>query len=507
MKTQSLWNAYCSATNFPSLKENISADVTIIGGGITGITTAQLLSEAGLKVVVLEARKIAGGTTSHSTGNLYIFDKYTTDIHKKFGITAVKTLLKARTDALNLITTNINKYGIDCDYYPTSWNVYSSSTEANSKVEQQLRIAKELSLNVSQELPQVPYHVKKSISLEGQAQFNPASYTKGLAKACSSQCSIYEDSQVVEISEHDSIEVKTEYGKVTSKYLVHATHIPKGIMTVQTLLGPYREYGIACTIEGSHPRGIFWGYYTSNDLISTRTYERDGKDYIVIVGHPHKVGQSENNIKEIKKLETFAHEHFKVKEVTHRWGGQHYRPADHLPYIGRRTHNSKIFYATGFATDGLNYGTVAAAIIRDELKNVKNEAANLLSPSRFNPIKSAPSFIKENINVLKQYILDLPGKVDAEEFTDISIGEGRVIEKDGQKLAVHRSDDQNLHICSAVCSHMQCIVDWNTAEKSWDCPCHGSRFDTEGKVLEGPAVNGLDTVILEGGHIKTRHQA
>lgn len=504
MKTKSLWNQYSLHNHYPTLDQDFATDVVVIGGGITGITTAQLLRQSGMNVVVLEARNVSGGTTSHSTGNLYIFDKYITKIFDKHGSNAARKLVASRSQALEFIKNNIQTFDIDCDLQTVPWNAYSSHKDADEKIEKYLKVADSLSLQFQEtSLPTTTYKVSKAITLPDQAQFNPALYNQGLAVSIQNKCKIFENSPVLDMHEEkDQITVKTAKGSIICKYVVQATHTPKGIMMVQTLLGPYREYGIACQIKEDHPDGIFWGYYTADDLVSTRTYQRDGKKYLVVVGHPHKVGQSKNNIDEIKKLETFAREHFTVSEISHHWGGQHYRPADFIPYIGKSSHDSNVFIATGFATDGLTYGTVAAHLIKDEIHNVKNSLSEIVTPSRFTPFTSGPKFIKENINVIKQYIKDLPQKVEAKSFSEISMGEGKIIELDGQKLAVHRDDKHQLHICSAVCTHMQCIVSWNNAERSWDCPCHGSRFDTEGQVLEGPAISPLEKAIFNQKHIQ-----
>lgn len=187
----------------------------------------------------------------------------------------------------------------------------------------------------------------------------------------------------------------------------------------------------------------------------------------------------------------FLKERFDLGEVTHRWGGQHYKPADKLPYIGPQAKGSRIYVATGFSTDGLTYGTLAAMLISDHIAAKDNPYAELYKASRFTPGKSAGEFLKENLNVAAQYIKDLPFKGDEEELKLLRKGEGRIIEKDGQKMAVSRSEKGELKMHSAFCTHMACVVHWNNAEKTWDCPCHGSRFNQEGGVLEGPAIDPL----------------
>lgn len=233
-----------------------------------------------------------------------------------------------------------------------------------------------------------------------------------------------------------------------------------------------------------------WGYHDEETFVSSRIYERQGKRYLILVGNPHKVGQNKENMNSIKALEGHAKKFFDVKEITHRWGGQHYRPADYLPYIGQEEAGSSIYLATGFSTDGLVYGCLAGKIIADLIEGKSEPLYEYLRPYRHDPVKAAPNILKENINVAFQYLKDLP-LLNQEKIAEVPVGSGQVIEKEGQKLAVYRKENGEVSICSAVCTHMKCIVNWNPSERSWDCPCHGSRFDVEGKVLEGPALHDL----------------
>ena len=209
---------------------------------------------------------------------------------------------------------------------------------------------------------------------------------------------------------------------------------------------------------------------------------------MIVVGKPHKVGQAESNVDQVHALELFAKKHFSVEEVVYRWGGQHYRPADFLPYIGELNENE--YVATGFSTDGLVYGTLAAMMIADQIGECENEYLELYDPKRHQPLKSAKEFAKENLDVAKQ-LLDLIPSFKDGDYQHILPGEGDVIEKDGHKLAVYKREDGEIVVLSAQCTHLHCIVNWNNAEKSWDCPCHGSRFKTDGSVLEGPALKPL----------------
>lgn len=503
MKMKSIWNNITEQLTFSFLKGNAHADVVIIGGGITGLTTAELLIEKGFNVILLEGKNICGSNTSHSTGNLYVtMDKHFSEIENKYDQKTVKQILEARSTGMKMIEENIRKFSIDCDYEKVPWHLYAATKDLEDQIDNEAQTLEGVGLSIRRgPIENVPYPVQSSVILDQQAQFHPMKYGQGLARAIMDRCRIYENSPVIHIQEEkDHSIVLTPFGKITTKYVVHATHTPKGVLGVHTVLGPYREYGISFKVRNSaHPKGIFWGHYDEKSHISTRSYEMEGETYMLVMGGAHKVGQ-DSSLSKFKFLENFARTYFEFGEVDFEWGGQHYRPADLLPYIGR-THHDTTFAATGFSTDGLTWGTVSAKIICDEMTNTQNSYAQTFAYNRFTPLKSAKNFVKENINVFRQYLRDLPGIKDTDTFEKVAINEGKIVEADGQKMAVHRDEKNNLHVCSAVCTHLECIVKWNDAEKSWDCPCHGSRFGVDGDILEGPATQNLDSIVIEGHHV------
>lgn len=507
MFSKSIWNSFADTTDFPALDKDTSADVAIIGGGITGLTAAYLLTEKGLDVVVLEARKTGGGTTAHSTGNLYITtDRVFTSLKQKYDTETVQKVARSRSAAIDVIERLVNDFGIDCDFSRQPWYLFSAAEENDNRIDKELEVTRDAGFDVSiAGKDAFPLPVRKGLQLPGQAYFNPMRYTQGLANAISDKCRIHENTQVLEVDEHDDeCVLKTTGATVTAKHVLHATHTPKGVHFVQTLLGPYREYGIACKTAGNIPEGIFWGYIEGGEKVSIRKYSRGSEEFLLVIGQPHKVGQAEDNAGRIRNLENFAKANFSINEVVYRWGGQHYRPADLLPYIGPKSKSSREYIATGFSTDGLVYGTLSAMIISDLMTGKENEWAELYKASRTQAAKAAGKFIKENLNVAKQYLRDLPFVFSDNDFDDVAPGEGKIVEKDGSKLAVNRSDEGELTYVSAVCTHMECIVNWNNAEQTWDCPCHGSRFDKDGSVLEGPAFHGLRKIELKEGKLENK---
>lgn len=482
--------------DFFELKKDIEVEVAIIGGGITGITTAMLLKERGIDVAVFEAREVGKGTSSHSTGNLYaITDELLSPLESKYDMQVVKQVVEARRSAAGLIEHTINKLNIDCDYRKQPMYVFNTDDQKDVLKEEE--IAENTGLFISGLPHNFPVDHNNGFTIEGQAQFNPLLYIQGLANEIEGgNCNIYENTSVREIeSKDDYYFLHTAAGKVKANYVVQATHTPKGVeLQYHTVLGPYREYGIAAKLSNNdYPQGIYWGYF-KGDKYSFRSYSREGESYLLCVGRPHKVGQAEDNQEHIRELITFAEAHFPVKEIIYKWGGQNYKPADLLPYIGRKTSGSNELIATGFSTDGLVYGTLSAMINADIITGRKNQWEDLFKASRHRPAKAAGQFAKENLDVASQLLKDWLLKGEDTELNSIAPGEAKVLVRDGKKLAVYRNSAGEFKAFSAICTHMGCVVNWNNAEKSWDCPCHGTRFDIEGEVLEGPAFDPLSQV-------------
>lgn len=504
-EVKSVWREFSAGTGFNCLTGDAVADAVVIGGGTTGITTAQLLSESGLKVIVLEAMKVGVGSTGHSTGNLYVSVEEGFDtIKSKYDAETVAAVIASRRSAIDLVEQNISRFAIDCDYRKVPWYLFSANEENRKRVENEFEAAKEAGASpIEAGSGEIPFPVAAGFKIEGQGQYNPLRYVQELAKHIEGpQCTIYENSPVIDIKEEDDYtSVITANGTVKAKYVVHATHTPKGVfLDFHSLLGTYREYGVAVKLaSGNYPEGIFWGYFNTNERFSVRSYSHEGQQYLMTIGQPHQVGQKEDNIENINNLEQFLRDHFDVEEVTNIWAGQNYKPADGLPYIGRKSKGSNTFIATGFSTDGLTYGTLSAIIIRDLIHDKETDYTKLFDASRHQPVKAAGKFIKENaINaaeVVKDYIFFKDSKLD-----EIPADEGKVIEVDGKKVAVYNNGSE-YKACSAICTHLGCVVHWNGAEKTWDCPCHASRFKTDGSIIEGPALTPLATV-----HIKDDEQ-
>lgn len=490
--TTSLWEATApESKGFPVFEGKESADVAIIGGGITGLTAAMLLSQAGKSVVLLEARSIGLGTTGNSTGNLYVtVDEHLSHIRRKWDSDVMKAVVASRAAALNLIERNVNNYNIDCDFsrQPFTFFAESLSKDIEQFLHDEHEALKEAGLDATMlDDAGLPYKTVKALRAEGQAQFHPLKYVRSLAQSLAGNCRLFENSHVIDVNADEGT-VKTSKGTLKAGAILLATHTPIGVYMIHTVLAPYREFGVAAELKsGEFPDGIHWG--VNQPKHSIRSFKEGQKKYVMVIGDKFKTGQHGDTDTYVQGLRTYLQKRLDVSDVRYVWGGQHYRAADSLPYIGK--HNEKVYFMTGFATDGLVYGTLSAMIISDQILNKPNPWQETFKADRFTPLKSVKDFIVENVDNVVQYMKDTPWNVDADSLREIKSGEGKIIEKDQQKLAVHRDESGKTHVVSAVCTHMKCVVAWNQSERSWDCPCHGSRFDIGGKVIEGPAMTAL----------------
>jgi glycine/D-amino acid oxidase-like deaminating enzyme/nitrite reductase/ring-hydroxylating ferredoxin subunit len=493
MAHSSLWQGTATKIGFPSLAHDLEADVVIIGGGITGITAAHLLSRAGRSVIVLEAMKVGLGTTGNSTGNLHVtLDQSLYRIREKWGQQTATAIATSRLEALAMIERVMTENDISCDFRRRAHYLFPLNAEQARQMEQehQTLLAAGLDAAIVHDLP-LPFRVDRALRIENQAQFQPLSFVRQLAKAIASEsCLIFEDSKVVEIDD-DRMVVATARGRVRAGSIIMATHTPKGFNVLQTELFPYREYGIAARLRnGAYPEGLFWTMEKPSHSI--RSYDWEGKNYLIVIGEEHKVGQQAAAEDYFRKVEEFTHSHFMVDSIDYRWSAQNYQPADGLPFIGRSVGAENLYLATGFATNGLLYGPLAAMIITDRIRGRRNQWEDLYSARRFTPVKSAKGFLKENVDVARHYIKDYlsPGTYGKPE--EVQPGEGKLVKAAGEHLAVSRDAQGKWAALSPICTHLECIVHWNPMEKSWDCPCHGSRFSVDGEVIEGPAIRALD---------------
>jgi glycine/D-amino acid oxidase-like deaminating enzyme/nitrite reductase/ring-hydroxylating ferredoxin subunit len=491
MDTLSVWRGTAAPTGYAMLSGDVQCDVLIIGGGITGVTLADLLAEQKTankpKVVLLEADEIGSGTTGNSTGNLYeTLARGLREVHDKWGAEIARQVANERRAAVNFIEERCALLGDvgfrRCDLVQWADAANREAIEREFEALHTAGCAVARGGTVPAALPPAGSDV---IVLRGQAQFQPQAYVVGLARrAAEAGASLHEHTRVLEIDAKAG-RVVTASGSVTAKEIVLATHSPKGVHLVHAEMPVHREYAIAFEWPADAPPGpgIFW--WKADEHLSLRTFQASDRRYLVCAGPEHQVGVH-NATASLMALEMLARQHLGERPVTHRWSAQNYRGADALPYIGRNRAGS--FIATGFATDGLTWGTVAARLIAAELLGHRAAFADLVKPGRLSPVKGAKAIAQESALVMKQFVKDYLTQRQDEKLASLQPGDSAIVEAEGESFAAWRAPDGELFAVSPVCTHMGCKVHWNSVETSWDCPCHGSRFRPDGTVIEGPAL-------------------
>jgi glycine/D-amino acid oxidase-like deaminating enzyme/nitrite reductase/ring-hydroxylating ferredoxin subunit len=497
MDTTSLWKRISEKTNYPKLTNDIEVDVAIIGGGITGITAALQFIGSGKKVAVLEAHRVGGITTGSSTGNLYVaVQPYYHNIISKFDVDTAKTIAQSREFAIDYIEKNVQTYNISCNFSRRPWFLYTYDENKISMLEKEVDAFKRIghTLQYIDNLP-LPFPFKKAVVMENQARFNPLQYVISLAKVLHQEnVFIFENTPIIDLEEEQHLcTLNTIDGKkIRAENVIMATHTPIGVNMTQLFTAPYRSYVVSIRLKNNrYPEGHFWSLDASDFITCTHAISENEPELLMASGSHHKVGQDEDTSAHFRKLEKFLYQHFPVETIEYQWSAQHYQTADNIPYIGLANHHAKHTYlATGFFADGLTYGTVSGILVGDLIQQKENPWAKVYNSMRLTLGASAGFLIKENSNYFAQYYRDFP-KSETEDYADLKPGEARVVELDREKWGVYKDEKAKLHIVSAVCTHMKCIIRWNNAEKTWDCPCHGSRFSTDGKVIEGPALVNL----------------
>jgi glycine/D-amino acid oxidase-like deaminating enzyme/nitrite reductase/ring-hydroxylating ferredoxin subunit len=479
---------------------NRSYDVAIIGGGITGITTALLLQEAGKKCIVLEAASLCFGTTGGTTAHLNtLLDTPYTTISKNFGKENARLVARASAEAIALIKKNISKYKIDCEFEEAAAYLFSRDEKQSKELDEIQAAAKEagLILQPTDTIP-IPIPFEKAIHVAGQAKFNPVKYVYALALAFEKAGGvIVQQCRVTGVTENERAEIETTGGIFTANQVIYATHIPTGVNLVHLRCAPYRSYVMALKLKNNkYPEGLCYDMYDPYHYYRSQIV--DGEPYFIVGGYDHKTAQEANTQKCFLELEAHARNYFDVKQVAYQWSSQYFEPADGLPYIGRLPgHTDLVYAATGYGGNGMTYSHVAAEILKSILLNEENPNISLFDPNRIKPVAGFKNFIAHNADVVKNFIGKWFSHEKLQDLADMAPGEGRVIVYEGEKIALHKDENGQLHAVSPVCTHLKCSVAWNNAERSWDCPCHGARYTAEGEVLTGPASADLEQILIE----------
>lgn len=491
----SYWRESVERSKFDNLDEDIQVDVCIVGGGITGITSAYLLAKEGVKVAVLEADQILNGTTGHTTAKITAqHDLIYDELINSLGKSKAKLYYEANIDALRFIKNTINELEIDCDFSNQNAYMYATTEEYASKIQKEIKAYEKLGINGGpvKSFP-LDINIKNAVMMRNQAQFHPVKYLTHLAKKVTELGGlIYENTTAVnvETEEHPTVLTSKDY-RVTAKHVLACSHFPfyEGLGLYSTRMYADRSYVLAAKPKQKLPRGIFIS--ADKPTRSIRSVTINGEEMVLVVGDSHKTGQGIDTMKHYKALEEFGQQVFGLEDIPYRWSAQDLTTLDKVPYIGEITSGQpNVLIATGYRKWGMSNGTAAALLLRDLVLGNKNPFRDLYTPSRFYATPSLKNFLVQNANVAEHLI---KGKLQISNIDPdtLSNDEAAVISIEGERKGAYKDEEGQLHIVDTTCTHIGCEVEWNSGERSWDCPCHGSRFSYTGDVIEGPAEKPL----------------
>jgi glycine/D-amino acid oxidase-like deaminating enzyme/nitrite reductase/ring-hydroxylating ferredoxin subunit len=475
-------------------------DTLIVGGGITGITAALLLQKAGKNCVLAEAHNIGFGTTGGTSAHINTFaDTTYAETEKSFDFESSQLFARSIAGAVDLISSNVKQYQIDCDFEWKKGYVYSEDDKQSQELDDLYQSA--LKVNVkAHETDSVPTHVpfQKAVVFDDQAQFHPLKYIAALQKEFVSLGGLFKENTLVDAidSEEGIHTAHASNGSIKARSVIYATHIPPGVNVLHFRNAPYRSYVIAVTLaDQDYPDALV--YDMQDPYHYFRSHTIDGQKYMIVGGHDHKTGHGDEE-QAFNDLEEYVRKYYHVKSVDYKWSSQYYVPVDGLPYIGQLPGAADgIYTATGFNGNGMILGTAAAQTLSELIINQNSDYKQLYNPARVKPIAAFMETIKENADVAYRFIADRFSVENIESLRELEKNSGTVVDYQDKKLAVYKDPDGKIHALSPVCTHAKCIVEWNNTEISWDCPCHGARYDPDGKVLTGPARKDLEVINLD----------
>lgn len=477
---------------------NTVYDVAIVGGGITGVSTAIKLQQAGKKCIILEASNIGFGTTGGTTAHLNdFFDTTFSQAISDFGLENAKLFAKVGQEAMGIIENNIDQFSIECDFERKTAYLFALDEKQEKQLKDIVDGASEVGhqMTYTQEIP-FPVSFVNAVKIPDQAQFHPIKYIKALCEVfLNSGGKIVEECVCESHDEQkDIILLKTSKGEVKAKNLVYATHIPPGVNVLNFINAPYRSYAMAFSLRSEdYPKDL--GYDLVDPYHYYRIQEINGQTLLIAGGEDHKTGHEQDTGECFSKLENYVREHFDVDTVHYSWSSQYYEPIDGFPYIGKLPGSKgNIYTATGFRGNGMIFGTISSQILTDLIVQNESKYEQIFNPSRIKPMAGFTDFVKETAVVAFDFIKDKLFREKIESLAEVGNGEAKVVQYEGESFALYKETNGKTHLVKSTCPHARCEVRWNSAELSWDCPCHGSRFNVNGKMLTGPTVIDLQRI-------------
>ncbi len=501
MENHPYW-CHAPIPRFEKLSSDLNVDTLVIGGGLTGVTAAYLLAAEGQRVALVERGTIAGRDTGHTTAHLtYMTDTRISELARRCGEEEARLAWEAGKASMEFIGRTVDTLGLECDFARVPGYLAAESagdvTAEGEKLREEGRLARRMGFDVTY-LDQDPVNGLPALLFPEQMKFHPRKYLAGvLAAAVGKKAMVYEQTDVRDFG---SGHVVANGRKISCENVVIATHIPLqgdsgllGAALFQTKLALYSSYALSASLPHGGWKEMIWSD-TANPFNYLRIDRHEDHDIAILGGEDHKTGQHSDPAECYRRLEEKLTGLGAGASVSHRWSGQVIETSDGLPFIGRTSERQ--FIATGFSGNGMTFGTVSAMMARDAILGISNPWAETFDPSR-KSLLSLPTYLRENADFPARYVADRL-RIPEDALASVAPAEGKVIALEGDPVAAFRDAGGGIHLHSAVCPHLGCIVAWNPTEQTWDCPCHGSRFRATGEVIAGPAENDLKA--LSPGH-------
>ncbi|WP_123538580.1 FAD-dependent oxidoreductase [Halosimplex salinum] len=501
---ESLWMDTSDRTDYGALDESLRVDTAVVGGGIAGVATAYELVEAGQSVAVLERDRILDGVTGRTTAKVTSLHGLVYDhLIDHFGVETARQYADANEAAIEHVAETVDALDIDCEFGRAPAYTYVGPGEDRRDVRAEVEAARRLDLPASYvESTDLPYDVGAAVRFDDQAYFHPRKFLLALAEQVagahgdeSGDGGIYERTTVRDVDHGDPCRVETDRGDVVADAVVVASHFPVSDDALYfSRLSPKRSYVLAARLAADAPDGLY--YDPREPYFSVRSHA--GEDSLVLIGgQNHRTGHADSTADRYRALEAQARERFDVESIEYRWATQDYVSVDKVPFVGEAApHLSDVYVATGFGGWGMTNGVAAAMVLSDLVRGRDSPWASCYDPTRFDFGASKSDLVSHNKHAMTHLFEGyVKGRPDL-DLSDLEPGEATVADERDDPVAAYRDEDGAVHAVSAVCPHMGCLVSWNDGESSWDCPCHGSRFDVDGSVLDTPAIDDLDTVEL-----------
>jgi len=492
----SIWLDTTPETGYATLDDGVAVDTAVVGGGIAGITTAAKLKAAGQTVAVLERDRVVTGVTGHTTAKLTSLHGLVYDhLIDHVGVEKARQYAAANEWAIDDVESTIAARDIDCDFERTPAYTYTDTAENREQIRNEVDAAKRLDLPAAYvESTPLPFDVSAAVRFDEQAHFHPRKYLLELARQIHGNGSyVFERTTARDVEDGRPCRVSTDRGTVTADDVVVATHFPFFDHAFYfARLSPKRSYVLAARLRDSPPEGMY--YHTEEPYFSVRPRPAGDESMVLVGGQNHRTGHGGSTIDRYRRLEAQTRDRFDVESIEHRWATQDYVSVDRVPFVGAHApHLDHVYVATGFGGWGMTNGTAAGQLISDLILDRERSWRAVYQPTRLRIGASKGELLSHNKHAVKRFVEDRLTEPPRLDVGTIDRGQATIVASEDGPVGVYRDETGEIHVVSAVCTHMDCLVEWNDAETSWDCPCHGSRFDYDGVVLDTPAVGNLST--------------